>query len=57
MIIKTQEFDKQFDKDIQLIKINKNTRLIKKGSYKRKSYGSYITDIDIAENVYFNKMV
>ena len=55
MIIKTQEFDKQFDKDIQLIKINKNTRLIKKGSYKRKSYGSYITDIDIAENVYFNK--
>lgn len=55
MIIKTSEFNTQFYRDIQLIKINNNKKLREKGSYKRKTYGSYITDIDITEFVHYNK--
>lgn len=54
MIIKTEEFNTQFIKDIKLITINNKRPLQIKGSYKIKNVGSYISDIDLQAYVRFN---
>ncbi len=55
VLIKTEEFDNKFNKDLKQISINHKKPLQLKGSHKIKEYGSIITDIDLTANVYYNE--
>jgi hypothetical protein len=52
-IIKTPEFNKQLEQDIELLRSNRKRPLDKLGSYFRKPMGSLISDIDFTDNVGF----
>lgn len=52
MLIKTENFDKQFMMDLNKLAINRNNPPVIRGSYKIKKIGSKITDIDIAQFIY-----
>jgi hypothetical protein len=57
MLIKSERFVQDFlEKSIKL-KLNYNAPLIWRGSYKNKPIGSFITDIDLAQNVYLPKPI
>ena len=55
MIVKTKQFENKLLSDLKYISINKNIPLKIKGSYKRKTYGDYISDIDLEALVYYNQ--
>lgn len=55
MIIKTREFDQQFNNDLHWITINRNMPLWQKGSYKVKEWNDIITDIDLQARVFYNE--
>jgi type III secretion system FlhB-like substrate exporter len=52
-IIKTPEFNKQLEQDIELLRSNRKRPLDKLGSYFRKPMGSLISDIDFTDKVVF----
>jgi len=52
---KTPRFDQDFQKDIQMLKVNRNTPIEFHGSYGTKEWDSLITDIDLKTNVYYNE--
>ena len=57
-IIKTKEFDQQFQQDRHWIEINRNLPLWDKGSYKVKEWGDLVTDIDLQARVrYFPNLI
>jgi hypothetical protein len=51
MLIKTEEFLKSFNTNINQIQISKHSPVYLKGSYKIKKIGSIITDIDLGEKI------
>lgn len=55
MALKTQTFDEQLTKDMELITVNKKFPYSVKGSYSRKKFGSMISDIDFTGRVIYNK--
>lgn len=57
MLYKTQEFQQNFNSNLQWITINKNVPLKIKGSYTVKKENEIITDIDIQANVKFNDIL
>ena len=55
MIVKSPTFDQTFSEDIKEITINRKLPLLQKGSYKVKSFGAYISDIDLTARVQYNE--
>lgn len=47
MIVKTEEFDRKFKEDINVVSLSKYKKVGIRGSYKDKPFSSYITDIDL----------
>jgi hypothetical protein len=52
-LLKTKEFDQQFNRDLHFITINSRLPLWQKGSFKTKEWGDIVTDIDMTARVYF----
>jgi hypothetical protein len=57
MLIKTHMFVQDFLQKSLALKLNYNAPLIWRGSYKNKPIGSFITDIDLAQNIYLPKPI
>jgi hypothetical protein len=52
MLIKTDKFDKFLNTQLKFISINRKVPIIKRGSYKDKKEGAFVTDIDLCQNVF-----